>query len=402
MKKITLLLVLFVASIGLNAQTWDFNSSKDGWANLSATQTLKDTYWELTSKDGVKNPGLKLSDATELGKIDVSAVHILAITMKNHSATGPVELRTAATTEGGTIYLSSTISTGDTDYKTYFVDFSTQAAKWTGAVSEIKLLFKAAGNTDFIGTGNEVFDIDKIEMLDAIPVTEKHVFTFDTDGDAENWAAVNGSIDGVSGGILTYSPKVNKYAKLEQRLHYVVADEYNWLRVKIKNNSTGDNLLTLITSIARINIPITTADGVEQTYEVLLDTIGVGANGVTTWTGNAQDITLRFGSDTNGKSTGTGTFDINSIEFFKAPGLSNDDIVKDDTQLVIYPNPVRNSLTVITSSKLNSLQIFNVTGQEVLRTESSTVNTSSLGRGVYILKVSQEGGVISTKRFIKE
>jgi len=98
----------------------------------------------------------------------------------------------------------------------------------------------------------------------------------------------------------------------------------------------------------------------------------------------------------------TTSFDINSIEFFQGPGLSNDDIAKDDTQLSIYPNPVTNLLRVNAASKVIGLTIYNISGQEVLRAEKATINTSSLSRGVYIIKVSQEGGAISTKRFIKE
>lgn len=93
------------------------------------------------------------------------------------------------------------------------------------------------------------------------------------------------------------------------------ADDYDLLRVKLKNNSTGDNELVLVTSLGRANIAVTTVDATEQTYDIRLDTIGIGETGLTTWTGTAEYITLRFGDAITGKSTGTGTFEINSIEF---------------------------------------------------------------------------------------
>lgn len=398
MKKITLLLMLFVASIGLNAQTWDFTNTKDGWANVAATQVPMDTYWELTSKSGVKNPGLKLTDATELAKIDVTTVHILAITMKNHSVTGPLELRTAATAENGTIYLSTVITTGDTEYKTYYVDFSVQASKWTGAVSEMKLLFKAAGNTDFIGTGNEIFDIDKIEMLDAIPTTEQNTYTFDSD--EEGFTAVNGSFVW-STGIVTYTPVATKYAKLEQvTYHHVDATNNKTVNIKLTNNSPVNDQLRFVyqladgSNAATLTQTMTTSDTEEKTYQFDL-------SGYTEWTGN-KTFFVGIGSLADGKAQDDGTVIFNSIIFDNSPVLSNESIAKDDVQLSIYPNPVGDMLSVKASAKVNSLQVYNVTGQEVLKANKASINTSSLSKGVYILKVSQEGGAISTKRFIKE
>jgi len=93
---------------------------------------------------------------------------------------------------------------------------------------------------------------------------------------------------------------------------------------------------------------------------------------------------------------------VKSLKIELVEALSNELISKDDTQLSIYPNPVRNTLSVKGASKITSLQIYNITGQEVLRSSEATVNTTSLTKGVYILKASQEDGVISTKRFIKE
>ena len=398
MKKITLLMMLFVASIGMNAQSWTFENTMDGWANIGATKKLNPTFLTLNAKEGAKNPNLSHNDA----KVDADAYSIMAFTVQNHDANGPTYIRVSFSKGGGKyVYKGIDISNGDTEFKTYYVDLSN--SNWTGTKNELKIQFKNGATVDFTGTVNlEQIDVDKIEMLDAIPTTEKHVFNFDTDDDSEGWVGVNSDISGPTSGVLTFIPVASKYAKLDQDMHYVVADDYNWLRVKMTNNSTGDNELLLITSLGRAHIDLTTSDATEQTYEILLDTIGVGGTGSSAWVGNAEDIVLRFGDATTGKSTGTGSFEINSIEFYQAPGLSNQDISKDDTQLSIYPNPVRNTLSVKASAKINSLQIYNVTGQEVLRSSEATINTSSLTRGVYILRVSQEGGAISTKRFIKE
>jgi len=49
-----------------------------------------ETYWGLTSKDGKKDPGLKIAPPDPA--VDPTAVKIAAITLMNKSAEGPSEL----------------------------------------------------------------------------------------------------------------------------------------------------------------------------------------------------------------------------------------------------------------------------------------------------------------------
>ena len=395
MKKI-LLTTMFIAAFGwmMNAQVWEFTNTKDGWTNIGSTATTQPTYLELTTKQDVKDPGLKIEPPVPA--VDPATVSVVAVTLKNVSADGPAELRAVVVTAGdassGTIYLSVPITKGDTEFQTYYFDLSS-SSKWVGTeVSSMKFLFKGPDNTDFYGTGNEVFDIDKIEMLTEIPKTEKHVWNFDTDGDSEHWESINGAIEAVTGGVLTFNPTANKYAKLEQPMNYVVADDYNWLRLILQNNSTGDTEITLITSIARIAFTVTTEDVDFKTYEIRLDTIGGGSS----WTGNAEDITLRFADGVTGKSTGTGSFDIDLIEFFYSPTTRISKEKAND--LVLAPNP---SLGVfrLNSNKnpIAGYTVFNSVGQ-VLKHENSVndmstkVDLSGANKGLYFIRVNYENG----------
>ncbi len=169
MKKITLLLLMLVPFLGMS-QTWNFTNINDGWTNLNTDAAVQADYWELTSKVGVNNPGLKITGPN----VNIDSVHILAITMKNKSVSGPEIIRAVATTSGtsasGTIGISFPISRGDTEYKTYYIDFRVSSG-WVGTVDKIKLFFKNEDNANFIGTGKEIFHIDKIEMLSSISVT---------------------------------------------------------------------------------------------------------------------------------------------------------------------------------------------------------------------------------------
>jgi len=411
MRKITLLMMLIVASIGLNAQTWNFTNSKDGWTPVKVDNAKKTDYWELTSRASGNNtnPGLKLAPvapAVNLG-IDVSAVSVLHIKMKNESTTGPNEMRCSiindldgdgAETVTKTTAIYAPMTVGDADYKDYYFNF-TGKNNYKGTVTEIKLEFKLAGDNDFTGTGNEVFDIDMIEMLSAVPgITVKNDYNFTSD--YEGFIGTNAGLVWSNGAITITPTKIDSYIKAEQKLHTVDATNNKTLTIKLTNNSILNNQLRFVyvkddgDNSTPFTQEITTEDSGEQTYQFDLS---VDAE----WTG-AKSFFIGIGSTTDGKNKDLLSMVISSIVFDNSPALSNESITKDDTQLSIYPNPVRNTLSVKGASKVTSLQIYNVTGQEVLRSSEATVNTSSLTKGVYILKVAQENGAISTKRFIKE
>ncbi|MDO4728158.1 MAG: T9SS type A sorting domain-containing protein [Bacteroidota bacterium] len=74
------------------------------------------------------------------------------------------------------------------------------------------------------------------------------------------------------------------------------------------------------------------------------------------------------------------------------------------SSLSIYPNPVTGSQFFVDSdsSSMKSVVIFDVLGKQVLSTmTSSMVNVHGLPKGVYIVKVSQDGNTTSRKLVIK-
>ena len=175
----------------------------------------------------------------------------------------------------------------------------------------------------------------------------------------------------------------------------MVADDYNWLRLKVKNNSTGDKQITLITSIARINFPVSTEDTEFKTYEILLDTIGIGATGSTSWTGNAKNITFRFSDGTTGKSSGTGTFEIDLIEFFQAPATRISKTKAYD--LSVGPNPSNGVFRINSEKPISGYTVYNTTGQVVKQVSSAGSNVTMVdisggNKGLYFIKVKYENG----------
>jgi hypothetical protein len=68
----------------------------------------------------------------------------------------------------------------------------------------------------------------------------------------------------------------------------------------------------------------------------------------------------------------------------------------------ILPNPVNDVLTINATVDVESIEIFNSNGVSVLSQDNaSSVNTTSLTRGVYIIKVIDQNGRINTKQFVK-
>jgi hypothetical protein len=78
----------------------------------------------------------------------------------------------------------------------------------------------------------------------------------------------------------------------------------------------------------------------------------------------------------------------------------------EDQLVLLYPNPVKNTLNVemrLADAKIIGYQVVNLTGQVVMNQliDTNQLNLSSLTTGVYILKIQTTNGVIA-QQFVKE
>ena len=97
--------------------------------------------------------------------------------------------------------------------------------------------------------------------------------------------------------------------------------------------------------------------------------------------------------------------DSESVSFRIENNLSINELEAAD--LVIYPNPVRSSLTIeAETSSIYSYTIYSINGRRILNGkfegENTSISTNKLSSGVYLLQLSDENKNKITKRIIKE
>ena len=74
--------------------------------------------------------------------------------------------------------------------------------------------------------------------------------------------------------------------------------------------------------------------------------------------------------------------------------------------VIAYPNPVKNLLNISMITAGNDITLFNSKGEQVMRTEATGVNSqldvSKLAAGLYLVKISKEGKLVSQLKVIKQ
>ena len=77
------------------------------------------------------------------------------------------------------------------------------------------------------------------------------------------------------------------------------------------------------------------------------------------------------------------------------------------SKISVYPNPAKEVLRVQTSESLSSATIYSLDGRKVstinkLDKGTTTINTSNLSKGVYLINFIATSGANLTQQFIKQ
>ncbi|MEP5255576.1 MAG: T9SS type A sorting domain-containing protein [Winogradskyella arenosi] len=94
------------------------------------------------------------------------------------------------------------------------------------------------------------------------------------------------------------------------------------------------------------------------------------------------------------------TIDMGAIEFGSSLGINDFSIA--ENQVKLYPNPASSVLNIEMTQDYKQATIYSVLGKEVLSTQNKNINISGLSNGVFLIKIEDENGNVSTKRFIKQ
>lgn len=397
MKKITLLLMFLIASISLNAQIWDFTNDNGGWegkagGTLTVGATASNFAWVTDNKP-------KMFQTT--ANVDADVNKVFSITIKNNTEITELKLKHLKP-DATKRYVALSIDANLDEFKTYYFDLTN--SNWVGIQNEMDFIFSVGGNNT---TSDASIEVDQVGFIESIPTTEKHEFHFATNDDLEGFEEKNVNSVVVSGGILTMDTKVDGYSNMKQVEHHLDASSYGTLEIEIKNNSTNDDTFFFVFPDGTTKeLTISTSDTDFKLYQMDL-------KGNAIWTGEVLNYKIRFGDADRvnpndntkfGVSSGTGTIEIDRITFTNQI-LATDDVgFKDDVNISLYPNPVSHILSIHSPKVINKVEVFNYLGQRTIsKTDSlKALNISGLTNGVYILKIYQEGNIVSTKRFIKE
>jgi hypothetical protein len=92
-----------------------------------------------------------------------------------------------------------------------------------------------------------------------------------------------------------------------------------------------------------------------------------------------------------------------NLYFYKGTALGVSSFEKSNVKM--YPNPVKNSLTIDANSAINRVSVYNILGQEVMKaspkSNSVTLQTNELQKGVYMI-TTEIDDKISTSKVVKE
>ncbi len=149
--------------------------------------------------------------------------------------------------------------------------------------------------------------------------------------------------------------------------------------------------------------------------------LGVTAKHIAEWNGTnwvevgggADDLVVSFyAKDSNlyigGYFTHVGNgIPANAIARWGPSHVGVDDISASSTtiQLEIYPNPSNGEFTIESTSKIESIKVFNILGETIYQTTKdnlqASINLSSHPKGIYFVQVKTEKGILNRKIVIQ-
>ena len=228
----------------------------------------------------------------------------------------------------------------------------------------------------------------------------EYAFNFDVDGNLEGWTMdPQVSVASHTGGLVTLSLVADQWSRFNLYNFPIPTATYNKLTVIVKNEEATTNQFGIAVGSGNETLTFPLLSQAE------FQTIEVDLTKYEAWTGDVENIRVRFADENNTEKTGRPSAShnvvIESIVFTFDESLSTEDVANVDASINLFPNPAKDVLNI--SSEAALVEVFNILGQKVVsQNNTSSLNVSGLASGSYIAKIQSASGAIITKKFIKE
>lgn len=80
--------------------------------------------------------------------------------------------------------------------------------------------------------------------------------------------------------------------------------------------------------------------------------------------------------------------------------LSAENYASNNLQFSIFPNPANDVLNIEINGAVKSVEIYSLQGQKVMSSPEKQVNITNISNGVYLVRVEDENGAISTQKLV--
>lgn len=335
----------------------------------------------------------------DFGSINNGSTKSLSFPITGLALTSDITVSTTApfavSADGNTYGATATIpaSTGAITNATVYVRFApTTPGNQTGTVT----LTSGSINHTVALTGNGL----DCNVPANLPFTEDFESTLN-----DCWQNIDNDGDGYTWGSYSYSPYDGNasYASASWVNNTVLTPD-NWLITPTL--AIPSNGATLKWYVAAQD-----AEYPDEYYEVKVSTNGTSLNNFTTvfsetlttdqWDERTVSLANYAGQNINIAFVHTNSSDVFMMKIDNISVTAGVGINEVENNISIYPNPANNILNINANSNINKVEVFNMLGQNVMTVSvndnNTSINTSNLSKGMYMLKLHTDNGVVNQK-----
>ncbi len=335
----------------------------------------------------------------DFGSINNGSTKSLSFPITGLALISDITVSTAApfavSADGNTYGATATIpaSTSAITNATVYVRFApTTPGNQTGTVT----LTSGSINHTVALTGNGL----DCNVPANLPFTEDFESTLN-----DCWQNIDNDGDGYTWGSYSYSPYDGNasYASASWVNNTVLTPD-NWLITPTL--AIPSNGATLKWYVAAQD-----AEYPDEYYEVKVSTNGTSLNNFTTvfsetlttdqWDERTVSLANYAGQNINIAFVHTNSSDVFMMKIDNISVTAGVGINEVENNISIYPNPANNILNINANSNINKVEVFNMLGQNVMTVSvndnNTSINTSNLSKGMYMLKLHTDNGVVNQK-----